>query len=99
MMRSICCWAILLIAVPGAMHAQSTDTVRAPLSFRRAYVPESELLERVKQGQRYVPMDTADFEARLRRIQNNRPAAHELLALSRTDQLFSEPSAVAPGQP
>ena len=76
-MRSICCWAILLIAVPGAMHAQSTDTVRAPLSFRRAYVPESELLERVKQGQRYVPMDTADFEVRLRRIQNNRPAAHE----------------------
>lgn len=65
---------------PSAPAARPADDQVLPLRFRRVYVPEPELLDRVKQGQRYIPMAAEDFDARLGRLHNefqtpDKPAA------------------------
>jgi hypothetical protein len=68
----------------GALTSKPTNSAK-PLRFRRVYVPETELLDRVKRRERYVPMNAADFEERLSRLRSedravNKPKAGILYA-------------------
>jgi hypothetical protein len=56
---------------------QAALAADSPLRFRRVYVPQEQLLERVKSGRRYVPMKAADFESQLARLRGGaRTSAH-----------------------
>jgi hypothetical protein len=62
--------APLVTGPPVAPKASAVVDRKQPLKFRRVYVPERDLLSRLKAGQRYVPLSAKDFESRVRRIEN-----------------------------